>query len=384
MTTIYIDITNNLLQRPNPENRRVVREMTQFMIEKQEMHGWCIRLLCWSEEKAAYRVVHQKRYLQRLAGNVDLEECYTGQLLLPEQLRKGSIFFDIDCVWRNRPYRPYLLSVLKHRGVKIAAWVYDIFPVTHPQFYPPDCLYLQYLDAELAYADILFVASEWVEQEIRKLIGQLGKKGPEIVHIPLGTSYSPCMKSDPNIDRATKKIAQTAPYIFVPTVIEPRSNQTVVLNAYNRCLQRRGVNVIFSEPTQSGGSNQMKNQIIKHPHFGKRIFCFENVGPETESYLHQKALFTIVPSYVETSSEAITDALLSHTPVLLPDNEMMHEMAGEYAGYFPPEDAERLAELICQGLCDSTAYQQQKRKLCTYRPVSWDAFCKNLAGHLPN
>ena len=96
------------------------------------------------------------------------------------------------------------------------------------------------------------------------------------------------------------------------------------------------------------------------------------------SYLYQKALYAVFPAHAESSTAAVTDALLSHTPVLLSDIEAMHEAAGAYAGYFLPEDAERLAELVCQGLNDPTGYRQQKQELRTYRPMDWNGFCRDL------
>lgn len=376
---IYVDITNMLSQHFISGIQRVVREGTKRLILMGDSYGWKIRLLQWVEQKRAYRVLDNNKYLVWLKDSKNMNLWYKEWMLLPEQIPSKAIFFDVDSVWPNTPKRSYLFSILKKRNVKIAALIHDIIPITHPQFFPIDIQneFPQYIDAELAYADLIFTTTEFVRGEIQNLIMQMGHKMPQFKLAPLGSDFINCARSDPEIDTGVKRIAKEAPYLLTVATIEARKNHKVILDAYDHCLKNTNINIIFAGRV-GWGSEELMKRILTHPKFGKRIFLFNDKNNKTISYLYQKALYTVFPTYVEGFGLPAVESLIAGTPVLLSDIPVLHEIAGDYAEYFDPNLPEALSNLVIKGLSDLEDYAERKRHVASYRPTTWDKFGNSL------
>ena len=360
--------------------QRVVREGTKWLIQHQDDQKWKIRLIRWNREKKAYQLLDNERYLLWLEGKLAPEECNADQMLLPQQINAGSIFFDIDSVWMNDPNRGYLLSMLSHRGVKIAALIHDIIPITHPQYAHIDENYLalpKYVDAELAYANLIFTTTNYVRDEIYKLLKKLHYAAPKFALAPLGADFKKCKKSDPNIDSEVKQIARSGRFLLSVGTIETRKNQRLLLDAYDD-LQGQGINLIFAG--RIGWEGQEFTERLKtHPKYGKNIFFFEGKNDETISYLYQTAFFSVFPTFMEGYGMPAVESLIYGTPVLLSDIPVMHEVAGGFADYFNPSDPKQLANLVLNGLNNQEKYFQKKRELAYYQPQTWKQFGESLA-----
>lgn len=378
---IYIDVESMMIVPFISGIQRVVREGTKWMIQHQDDQNWRIRLIKWDKNREAFQLLDNENYLLWLDGKTDKEACEAGQMLLPQQISAGSVFFDLDSVWLNDPNRGYLLSLLKHRGVKIAAFIHDIIPITHPQYAHIDENYLalpKYIDAELAYADLVFTTTEYVKGEICELLKKLRYDTPKFALAPLGADFKKCRKSDPKIDLEVKQIARSGPYLLTVGTIETRKNQQLLLDAYDNDLQGRGINLIFAGRVGWEGQAFTK-RLLEHPKFGKSIFFFEGKNDETISYLYQTAFFNVFPTFMEGYGMPAVEALLSGTPTLLSDIPVMHEVAGTYADYFDPKDPKQLAKLVLDGLADQEGYAKKKRELASYKPRTWKQFGEDLA-----
>ena len=377
---IYIDVYSVMTTPVVSEIQRVVRETTRRLIQVQGRASWKLYLVRWQEEKSAFHILDNNMYLLWLEGNATDSQCLSGQMLLAEQIPANSVFFDLDSVWMNKPSRSYLYSVLKHRDVKISALIYDIVPITQPQYIQVDKNYMsfpKYTDAVLAYADLIFINSRFVENELEQLAAQMGRQRPALVVAPLGSDFTLCRKSDPKIDQKVKQIARSAPFLLTVDAVEPRKNHKVILDAFDHFLKKSGVNIIFVG--QAGlGSQAVIKRIKRHPQNKKRIFHFEETNSETLSFLYQEALYTVVPTYVDGSGLPAVESLTAGTPALLSDIPVMHEAAGDYAGYFAPDDPEQLAKLVLRGLSEPDHYEEVRKKIASYRPASWDDFVENL------
>lgn len=376
---IYIDISNMIIQSFISGIQRVVREGTQYLIKNQEKWGCRVHVMTWDAQKRAYHILDSEKYLLWLSNGGEISSCGSGQMVLPEQMKKGSVFFDIDAIWGNQPKRSYVYSVLRHREVKIAMLIYDIIPITHPQYFREDLitLFLGYLDTGLAYSDLIFTNSQFVADEIKDVARQINRAAPRFAVAPLGANFLVCRKSDPNIDPEVKRVAKSAPYLLLVSTIEPRKNHKVILDCFDRYLKDTDINIIFAG-RKGWDVDKLLERIYQHPMYGKRIFHFEGKNNETISYLYQKAMYTVFPTYVEGFGLSAVETLIAHTPALLSDVPVMREVAGEYAQYFDPNSAKQLSKLVLEGLSHPDIYQQRKDMLKTYRPVTWEDFGKSI------
>lgn len=378
-TRIYVDISNMAIQSFVSGIQRVVREGTRYLVEHQEEWGYRVYIMTWDDQKRAYHILNNVKYLHWLDYHESIASCATMHFVIPEQIKKGSIFFDIDSIWDNQPRRHYLYTVLRNREVKIALQIYDIIPITHPQYFEPNLitLFLEYLDVGMLYADLIFTNSQFVADEIKMVARQINRSLPVFAVAPLGSNFLVCRKTDPNIDQEVKRIAKSAPYLLLVSTIEPRKNHKVILDCFDKYLQDTNINIIFAG-RKGWNVDKLLERIYQHPMYGKRIFHFEGKNNETISYLYQKAMYTVLPTYIEGFGLSAVETLIAQTPALLSDIPVMHEVAGEYAQYFNPNSPKELSKLVLEGLSNPDEYQKRKNALKSYRPVTWDDFGKSI------
>lgn len=103
------------------------------------------------------------------------DELVTDQRVNPVNMQPGTVFFDIDGVWSLSLKRSHLLPILKANGVKLVVYVYDIIPITHPQFCHEQTVYnfMTYIGAYLQCADLIIASAQSTLDEIDKLLEQL-------------------------------------------------------------------------------------------------------------------------------------------------------------------------------------------------------------------
>lgn len=369
---IYIDLTDMISRTFLSGVQRVVQMITAHLLENQTRHNICIVLLRWDNGKQAYQVLDNEHFLRGIISRRGVFYCDSGQLLLPEQMRKGSIFFDVDSVWQHNPPRYYLYSLLKGRDVKIVVFIHDIIPVTDPRYFKLEFIerFLPYLDAAVAYSDVIFTTTQFTANEIRRIFAASKRKLPQFALASLGSDFGVCDKSNQKISPEARSVSKLAPYLLTVATIEPRKNHKVILDAYDRYLKNTNINLVFCGRC-GWNTKALIKRIHSHKDYGKRIFHLMDQNDETVSYLYQEAFYTVLPTYIEGFGLPAVESLIAGTPALLSDIPVMHEVAGEYAQYFAPDSSEQLAELVQDGLSNPQSYNERRAAIASYIPITW-------------
>ena len=133
MTRIYIDLSRLCLTPFTTGIQRVAKEIVLRMLQDESVS---VTLLCTLPSQTAWRVLPHDaftRYYTEKTGS----PYGTGrpQILTPEDIPSGSVFFDIDSAWTMPMHRGWLFPKLKARAVTIVPHLYDLIPVTDPQYF---------------------------------------------------------------------------------------------------------------------------------------------------------------------------------------------------------------------------------------------------------
>lgn len=385
-TDVYVDITCTSLTNYISGIQRVVRKGTEALLNLRKQSNFCIHLLRWNQVHSAYELIENSKYLIWLNGNCDLEAAASKRFIFPEQIPSGAVFFDLDSVWPIQPKRQQLFPTLKHNGVKIAVLVYDVIPITDPQYTDGGASqdFLQYFAATMLYADLIFTNSEFVKAEIQKLklLEQPQCKDPQrFFCASLGSDFEIASLSDPRISDEAKAIVQRGPYLLTVSTIEPRKNHKILLDAYDQFLRSKNVNIVFAG-RKGWNVDDLLERLYNHLDYGKRLFHVEGANDETISYLYQNAFYMVFPTYLEGYGIPVVESMIAGTPVLLSDIPVMREVAGPYGEFFSPDDAEGLSRHVIEALDSPEVYDQKKEALTTYKATTWADFGNNLVAGL--
>jgi hypothetical protein len=204
----YIDLTNLLSVDFVTGIQRVAREITIRLLEHPE-HEW--HLLCWSERIGCWLELDNERFLRYFRGDADARSGMVTQTTVrPEAIPSGAVFFDIDSVWNAKLKRSWLFPLLKQRGVCIATQLYDLIPITHPQFcHENTCAnFMVYVGANLKYADLIITSAQTTIDVLNSLTDRIGLDRKKATVVGLSSDFSKKNDSNGSVDPA---VNQTVP-----------------------------------------------------------------------------------------------------------------------------------------------------------------------------
>lgn len=368
---VFIDVSNLITVDFITGIQRVVREIVLRMLKAQNFD---ITLMNYNVNIKKYEVIDNQKFLDYFEYNLGtVGNLITTKVCDINDIPTNSVFFDIDSVWMSRIKRSYLLPILKKNGVKIAVQIYDIIPITHPQYCHQNTtfFFMNYLVAHLSHADIIMVSTNSTLNEINKLTANLHIERINGVVVPLGSDFKDDKLAKGDIDKKVKKIANKDKYILMVGTIEPRKNHKILLDAFDKYLINENLNIIIAGRI---GWNivDFEERLKNHEQYNKRIFHIEGANDATIDYLYKAAFFVVFPTYNEGFGLPLIESIERGTPVIASKIDVLQEIGGDYCQYFDPDNAKELADIIKTNVARLDEYKNLKDKLTNFRTFTWD------------
>lgn len=369
---VYIDVTNLTSVDFLTGIQRVVREVLVRMIRERKHE---LILMTYNDFFNIYEKIDvDSFYAWFNDGEGEHEEMFTGKKITYDCFMPGDVFFDIDSVWNLSLKRSLLLPKLKANGVKILVYIYDIIPITHPQYCHGNTTnnFMSYIGAFLQYADMIFASTQSTLDAIDDLLRQL--KLPSIPGCVtwLGSDFKVQDNTKEEIHPKAKAAVDAGQYVLMVGTIEPRKNHAVILDAFEKQLFSKGMNLIFAG--KIGWNIQaFRKRMMEHPMYGKQFFFLNCMNDVTIDYLYKHAYCVAFPTFNEGFGLPMIEAFERGVPVIASDIPVLREVGKGYCRYFDPNSWHSFAEQVEQWLNHEDDYAAEKEKLKGYIPVTWDS-----------
>jgi glycosyltransferase involved in cell wall biosynthesis len=231
-----------------------------------------------------------------------------------------------------------LLDLKRRTGLTIVAVCYDIFPITHPGWFPPDDarMFQAYWDRMFAAVDTVIVNSRAVRRDIQDYLHRRGAAEPSIAVVPLGASPASVVADRPPAGLMPDRYA-----LFVST-IEPRKNHGLLLDVWRRLLDRgipsrHDFRLVFA-----GRMGWMVDDVARRladpTAFNGTVVHLSNLDDNALRALLAGAAFCLYPSYAEGFGLPVVEAFSHGKPVLVSHGGSLAEVAGTIAPVLDPRD----------------------------------------------
>lgn len=377
MQTIYVDVTNLTKIAFLTGIQRVVRSVS---IELYKAIPEKLCFISFDEEESIFKVLDSKNFINFLNGSEkDINKIFTGKNITPSEMKPGDIFFEADSVWNMSIKSSILLPKLKHFGVRIAVFIHDVLPITHPQFthFNTRFNYINYLGAYLQYADAVITSCQSTLDEINKLSDKLGLERIPGFVTWFGSEFNEERKRDESSVPEEVKEAAKSRYILIVGTIEPRKNHKFLLDAFDSGLFEKDIKLIFAGRI---GWNvaELEQRINEHPQKGKNFFHFIGLDDGAIDYLYSKAYLVAFPTHAEGFGLPIIESLQRGTPVVASDIPVMREVGKQYCRYFKPGDTEDFKRIILELTEKPEEYEKLKNEVNNFKPTTWEEATKNF------
>lgn len=382
MQKIYIDVTNLTKVTFLTGIQRVVRNVS---VEMHKMIPDRLCFLSYDEDEKGFKELNSEKFIGFVQNKgIDKKDIYTGRTINPKDMCPGDIFFDLDAVWNNTYKRSVLLPDLKHYGIKISVYIYDIIPISHPQYAHANTRFnfMNYIGAYLQYADAIIVSAQSTLDAIYELCDKL-----ELPHIPgfvswLGSDFSGGAKeTDSDKIPEEVKAAADSKYILNIGTIEPRKNHALLLDAFEQGLFDKDVKLIFAGKI-GWNVEALAKRIEEHPEKDKRFYHFIGLSDEAIEYLYSHAYLVAFPTFIEGFGLPIVESLERGTPVLASDVPVLREVGRDYCEYFNPHKPQDFIDVV-NGLIDNpTEYEALKEKAAGFVSFTWKETAEKIVDAL--
>lgn len=269
--------------------------------------------------------------------------------------------------------------------------IYDVLPVTHPEFFPPwaAAMHEDWLRSISRSADLLVSISRHVKAEMGAWLTRAGaarKAWPRLKVSYLGADLSASLPSTglPDDAEAVQGTLCQRPVFLMVGTIEPRKGHLAVLDAFES-LWRQGVEanlVIVGHEGWKGLQDadrrtipEIVRRIRSSPELGHRLFWLEGISDEYLEKVYAVSACLIAASEDEGFGLPLIEAFRHGIPVLARDISVFREVGGRWAQYFPAEGCEGLIEAI-RGMLNRK--RRRRKKPVQKDWLTWRESARNL------
>jgi alpha-1,2-rhamnosyltransferase len=299
----------------------------------------------------------------------------------PLQHQPGDQLVLLDSSWHSDFFAQ--AEQLKRDGVGLIAVIYDLIPLTHPQFYDTRLVqvFSEWFDWITRTADgymaISATVRDQVREELQRRIGpaQTDKRWFDFFH--LGSELDLHSSEDKVEPRLDKLFTTPEPVFLMVSTIEPRKNHGYLLDAFERAWAA-GSNARLCIAGRIGWKcDALLERARSHPELNQRLFMFNDLSDTSleHAYAHANAL--VFPSFVEGFGLPLVEAMQRGLPAMGSDIAVFREIGGEFMAYFDLQDPQSLADLV--SAFENTGQFPAARDVADWAWIGWREASEQLA-----
>jgi glycosyltransferase involved in cell wall biosynthesis len=268
----------------------------------------------------------------------------------PLAVESGDHLVLLDSTWQERYFDQ--VEGLKAKGLKVTAVIYDVIPLTRPEFFQDRLrdIYKKWFAWVAQHADGFACISRVVRDEVRAVVAdQAGRERSESCsysYFHLGSELDLRQgDGDPRSELVDIFTSPTPVFLNVGT-LEPRKNHAYLLDAFDM-LWRAGSKARLCLVGGIGWKCEtLIARIRNHPQNGSSLFWFGKLGDDGLDYAYRHASSLVISSHAEGFGLPIVEALQRGLPVMASDIPVFREIGGEFVAYFDLRDPSSLMELV--------------------------------------
>jgi len=285
------------------------------------------------------------RLLERvLKGQHIPERC------VPLAHRAGDQLVLLDSSWHANFFP--LAEQLKREGVGIISVIYDLIPLTHPQFCDAGLVkvFNDWFDWIARTADGYIAISTTIRDQVReemlRRIGtqQVGQRWFDYFHLGSELDLS---EADAKVDRGLLDMFQTAdPVFLMVSTIEPRKNHAYLLEAFELAWAKGSKARLCIVGKIGWKCDALIERIRQHPELNRRLFMYNSLSDKSLEHAYSHATALVFPSHVEGFGLPLVEAMQRKLPAMASDIPVFREIGGDYMAYFDLANPQSLSDLV--------------------------------------
>lgn len=272
---------------------------------------------------------------------------------VPVALRNGDAFLGLDLAAHHLPYYTEQLSAWRANGASVHIVVYDLLPLTRPDWFEPATArhFARWFEAILKVADQALCISDSVAQELRRRIaGTAAHDRVAVRRLYLSGDISGSLPSTGISTEVQAVLEQARSHntILMIGTVEPRKGYDSVLGGFERLWEadREASTSLVIIGKRGWMTSELQQRIRTHPEHGRRLHWLEGVSDEALTQFYLACSAVLAASHDEGLGLPLLEAATHRRWLLARDVPVFREQGLPNVRYFADDRTAPLARDI--------------------------------------
>ena len=280
-------------------------------------------------------------------------------------------------------------AALKSRGVRIGVYVYDLIPLTHPEFCHLTLVefFARAFTEIVQFADFYLTISAYVADVLREFFVRYDLPDAPITPLPLAHFLTISSTDEPPSPRFLQTMRSTIkgrPYALYVSTLEGRKNHLYVVNIWQELL-RRGIDMpdLVFLGRKGWRSEGLFDFLDGTNRLNGRVHLLHDVSDGDLAHLYRTCEFTLFTSFVEGWGLPVGESLVFGKPCVASGTCSIPEVGGALVDYVDPFNM-RDGEAAIRRMATDDAYRHERAEeiRTSFQPRSWADVTRTLLGIL--
>lgn len=292
----------------------------------------------------------------------------------PVTPRPGSAVILLGSFWSNENTVDRYLA-LKRSGVRIGVYIYDIIPLSHPEFC--DAYLVRDFSASLLdlclVADFFLAISDHTRSDLARFLSENSPSQPPIRTVRLAHA----MTLQPEVadiwPNAMQRLKGREYVAFVST-IEGRKNHLYAVNVW-RQLIADGVEVpdLVLAGRKGWRINGLIDLLEGTDNLDGRVHLVHDLSDTELAAVYENSLFTVFPSLVEGWGLPVGESLALGKMCAASNTSSIPEVGGDFVDYFDPTNLQDGVKVIARLIQNRAWLADRERNIADHFTArTWD------------
>lgn len=291
----------------------------------------------------------------------------------PLQHQPGDQLVLLDSSWHT-DFFPFA-EQLKRDGVGIVSVIYDLIPLTHPQFYDTRLVevFSEWFDwiskTADGYVAISATVRDQVRAELQRRVGPAKADALWFDYFHLGSELDLREANAAVEPRLMRMFDTPEPVFLMVSTIEPRKNHDYLLDAFELAWAAGSKARLCIAGRIGWKCDALLARVRNHPQLNKRLFMFNDLSDTSLEYAYSHARSLVFASWVEGFGLPLVEAMQRGLPAMGSDIPVFREIGGEFMAYFDLAAPQNLADLVVR--FESSGQFPAARPVADWSWIGW-------------
>ena len=226
----------------------------------------------------------------------------------------------------------------KRRGARLGAYIYDIIPISHPEYCDVDLIrYFSMAFSEISLViDFALTISDFTRLTVEKYLADNGCRQIPMWTVPLAHSLTGPPSTLQSWPKALQRI-EGRDYVAYVSTIEGRKNHLYVVEAWKRLIAE-GVEVpdLVFVGRKGWRNSALFDLLDSTRNLNGRVHIVHDLSDAELNAVYENCLFTVFTSFVEGWGLPVGESLLHGKPCVVSNTASLPEVGGDFVEYIDP------------------------------------------------